>query len=439
MRTFIKILSLVILLFLLACLASNFNFNDLSRRTRASTDLQFEIKQLKERVISLEEELSNQKLLDERVKLNQEALVVSTSDIAEYQPDQLYNEYYVEKHDIEPTSLKRQHYTDGKPSTVKYLAINHLPENKRKRILVTGGAGFVGSHLVDYLMQSGHEVTVVDNFFTGRKVNVLHWIGHPNFEFLHHDVINPLFIEVDEIYHMASPASPKHYMSNPVKTIKTNSVGTINMLGLAKRVGAKILIASSSEIYGDPAVHPQVETYWGNVNTMGPRSCYDEGKRIAEALSYAYNHQENLKVKVARIFNTYGPRMHINDGRVISNFIYQALKNESLTVYGLGLQTRSFQYVSDLVLGLIHLMNSNLTTPVNLGNPDEYKIVDLAKFIQVLIPESTSNLVFASSVQDDPKRRRPDITKAMRDLNWSPKVNLRNGLVRTVAYFRQQI
>lgn len=253
--------------------------------------------------------------------------------------------------------------------TVKFLNYKN-----RKRILVTGGAGFVGSHLVDRLMLAGHEVIVVDNFFTGRKRNVEHWVGHENFELVHHDIVRPLYLEVDEIYHLASPASPPHYMLNPVKTIKTNTLGTINMLGLAKRVGARVLIASTSEVYGDPNEHPQTETYWGHVNPIGPRACYDEGKRVAETLSYAYMRQEGVSVRVARIFNTFGPRMHMNDGRVVSNFILQALQNDSITIYGNGKQTRSFQYVTDLVDGLVALMASNYTLPVNIGNPVEHTI-----------------------------------------------------------------
>ena len=285
-----------------------------------------------------------------------------------------------------------------------------LNSMERKRIIITGGAGFVGSHLTDVLMKQGHEVKVLDNFFTGRKRNVEHWIGHPNFELITHDVVNPIMLEVDEIYHLASPASPPHYMYNPIKTIKTNSVGTINMLGLAQRVGARVLLASTSEVYGDPEEHPQKETYRGNVNPIGPRACYDEGKRIAETLCYAYEKQGGVEVRVARIFNTFGPRMNIGDGRVVSNFIIQALQNKDITVYGEGDQTRSFQYVSDLVAGLVALMNGNYTQPVNIGNPDEYTMLEFAKRV-IEITGSKSKIVFKPLPKDDPMRRKPDITR----------------------------
>ncbi|XP_055308830.1 UDP-glucuronic acid decarboxylase 1 isoform X2 [Sitodiplosis mosellana] len=321
----------------------------------------------------------------------------------------------------------------------KYPDVLFLNYKNRKRILITGGAGFVGSHLVDRLMMQGHEIIVADNFFTGRKRNVEHWLGHENFELIHHDIVNPLFIEVDEIYHLASPASPPHYMYNPVKTIKTNTVGTINVLGLAKRVGAKVLIASTSEVYGDPTVHPQPESYWGHVNPIGPRACYDEGKRVSETLSYAYAKQENVNVRVARIFNTYGPRMHMNDGRVVSNFILQALQNQSITIYGNGKQTRSFQYISDLIDGLVALMGSNYTQPVNIGNPVEHTIEEFAVIIRDLVGGETSKTETMPAVEDDPQRRKPDISRAKKFLNWEPRVPLKVGLEKTIEYFRKEL
>lgn len=336
-------------------------------------------------------------------------------------------------HDLEMKVNKLQQLAP-KP----YPKVKKLNYSEKKRILVTGGAGFVGSHLVDKLMKDGHEVTIVDNFFTGSKRNIEHWIGHENFELIRHDIVNPLYIEVDQIYHLASPASPPHYMFNPVKTIKTNTMGTINLLGLARRVGARVLVASTSEVYGDPEVHPQSEDYWGHVNPIGPRSCYDEGKRVAEALCYAYAKQEKVEVRVARIFNTYGPRMHINDGRVVSNFILQALQNHSITIYGSGKQTRSFQYVSDLVDGLVALMNSNYSLPLNLGNPEEYTIEEFATVIKSIVG-GNSPIVKQTGVQDDPQRRKPDIRRAKLYLNWQPKVSLKEGLQKTVQYFQKEL
>jgi UDP-glucuronate decarboxylase len=324
------------------------------------------------------------------------------------------------------------------PPKQVFPKIKFLGYKDRKRILITGGAGFVGSHLVDKLMLEGHEVFVADNFFTGQKRNIEHWMGHENFEILHHDIVNPLFIEVDEIYHLASPASPPHYMYNPVKTIKTNTVGTVNMLGLAKRTKARILIASTSEVYGDPEVHPQPESYWGHVNPIGPRACYDEGKRVAETLSYAYAKQTGVDVRVARIFNTYGPRMHANDGRVVSNFVLQALQNEPITVYGSGEQTRSFQYVSDLVNGLVKLMASNYTQPVNIGNQSERSINDFATTIRDMVG-GNSKIVHEPAVEDDPQRRQPDITRAKAVLGWEPTVPLDKGLEKTIEYFRNEL
>uniref|UniRef100_A0A8C7Z819 UDP-glucuronic acid decarboxylase 1 n=1 Tax=Oryzias sinensis TaxID=183150 RepID=A0A8C7Z819_9TELE len=316
----------------------------------------------------------------------------------------------------------------------KYPPVKFLSEKDRKRILITGGAGFVGSHLTDKLMMDGHEVTVVDNFFTGRKRNVEHWIGHENFELINHDVVEPLYIEVDQIYHLASPASPPNYMYNPIKTLKTNTIGTLNMLGLAKRVGARLLLASTSEIYGDPEVHPQSEDYWGHVNPIGPRACYDEGKRVAETMCYAYMKQEGVEVRVARIFNTFGSRMHMNDGRVVSNFILQALQGEPLTVR----MTRVCLLCSDLVNGLVLLMNSNISSPVNLGNPEEHTILEFARLIKSLVV-SHSQIQFLAEAQDDPQRRRPDIRKAKMLLGWEPVVPLEEGLNKTIQYFSREL
>ncbi|BAY97190.1 NAD-dependent epimerase/dehydratase [Tolypothrix tenuis PCC 7101] len=306
------------------------------------------------------------------------------------------------------------------------------------RILVTGGAGFIGSHLIDRLIADGHEILCLDNFYTGNKDNIVKWLDNPYFELIRHDITEPIRLEVDQIYHLACPASPVHYQYNPVKTVKTNVMGTLNMLGLAKRVKARFFLASTSEVYGDPEVHPQTEEYRGSVNPIGIRSCYDEGKRIAETLAFDYYRQNKVDIRVVRIFNTYGPRMLENDGRVVSNFIVQALRGEPLTVYGDGSQTRSFCYVSDLVEGFIRLMNSDYVGPVNLGNPDEYTILELAEAVQNLInPEA--KIKFEPLPSDDPRRRRPDITKAKTLLNWEPTVPLQQGLKLTVEDFRNRI
>jgi UDP-glucuronate decarboxylase len=306
------------------------------------------------------------------------------------------------------------------------------------KILVTGGAGFIGSHLIDRLMKEQHEVLCLDNFYTGTKRNVRQWIGHPNFELIRHDVTEPIRLEVNQIYHLACPASPVHYQYNPIKTTKVNFLGTLNMLGLAKRVKAKFLLASTSEVYGDPDVHPQPEDYRGNVNTIGIRSCYDEGKRIAETLSFDYHREHNVDIHVARIFNTYGPRMLEDDGRVVSNFISQSLRGKPLTVYGDGSQTRSFCYVENLVDGLIKLMESDRTGPINLGNPEEYTILELAQKIRDRLNPS-QEIVFRPLPQDDPRQRKPDITKAESWLNWQPNIPLEEGLNRTIAEFKQRI
>ena len=306
------------------------------------------------------------------------------------------------------------------------------------RILVTGGAGFIGSHMIDRLMQAGHDVICLDNFFTGHKRNIQHWFGNPNFELVRHDITEPIRLEVDQIYHLACPASPVHYQYNPVKTIKTNVMGTLNMLGLAKRIKARFLLASTSEVYGDPEVHPQSEDYRGNVNTIGIRSCYDEGKRVAETLAFDYHRQNGVDIRVARIFNTYGPRMLENDGRVVSNFVGQALKDIPLTVYGDGSQTRSFCYVDDLVEGLIRLMNGDFIGPVNLGNPSEYTILQLAQTIQKMV-NPDAELRFETLPQDDPKRRKPDITRAKTHFNWEPTISLQDGLEKTIADFQMRL
>ncbi len=307
---------------------------------------------------------------------------------------------------------------------------------RRNRILVTGGAGFLGSHLIDRLLDRGDEVLCVDNLFTGDKSNLDHLFGHPRFEFMRHDICFPLYVEVDQIYNLACPASPIHYQFDPVQTTKVSVIGAINMLGLAKRVKARIMQASTSEVYGDPTLHPQPETYWGNVNTIGPRACYDEGKRCAETLFFDYHRQHQLDIKVVRIFNTYGPRMHPNDGRVVSNFIIQALQGHPITIYGDGQQTRSFCYVDDLVEGFLRMMDtgSELPGPVNLGNPNEFTIKELAEEVLDLTG-SKSQLVNKALPQDDPRQRQPDISLASQKLSWTPKTQLRAGLVKTIKYF----
>lgn len=303
-----------------------------------------------------------------------------------------------------------------------------------KRILITGGAGFIGSHLSEKLLNEGNDIICLDNFFTGSKDNIRHLIGNNKFELVRHDIIKEYFAEVDQIYNLACPASPIHYQYNPIKTMKTSVMGVINMLGLAKRCNARILQASTSEVYGNPVIHPQVETYWGNVNPIGLRSCYDEGKRCAETLMMDYNRQNNIDIRIARIFNTYGPNMAINDGRVISNFIIQALKNEPITVYGKGTQTRSFCYVTDMIDALVKLMESNFIGPVNLGNPEEYKIIELAELI-IELTNSKSKIIFEALPSDDPVQREPDISLAKIKLNWEPSTPLKKGLLLTINYF----
>ncbi len=304
------------------------------------------------------------------------------------------------------------------------------------RILVTGGAGFLGSHLCDRLIEQGHDVICLDNFFTGSKKNVEHLIGKHSFELVRHDITQPILLEVDRIYNLACPASPVHYQYNPVKTIKTSLLGAVNMLGLAKRVRARILQASTSEIYGDPTVHPQIEEYWGNVNPIGIRSCYDEGKRVAETLFMDYHRQNKVDIRIVRIFNTYGPRMHPNDGRVVSNFIVQALQNKDITVYGDGSQTRSFCFASDLVEAILRMMEQSEIGPINIGNSGEFTILELAEKV-IKLTSSKSKIVKEPLPSDDPKQRKPDISKAKKFLNWEPKVNLEEGLVQTIEYFKK--
>ncbi len=307
------------------------------------------------------------------------------------------------------------------------------------RTLVTGGAGFLGSHLCERLLGDGHEVICLDNFFSGRRANVRHLMANPDFELIRHDVVEPILLEVDRIYHLACPASPVHYQYNPVKTIKTSVMGTINMLGVAKRVQARILLASTSEVYGDPQAHPQSESYWGNVNPVGVRSCYDEGKRVAESLMMDYHRQNKVEIRIARIFNTYGPRMAISDGRVVSNFCVAALRGEDLTIYGDGSQTRSFAYVSDIVEGLVRMMEApDFIGPVNLGNPDEFSISELAR-LAIELAASSSRTVNGPARPDDPVRRRPDIALARQRLDWEPRIPLRKGLALTIDYFRKHL
>ncbi len=307
------------------------------------------------------------------------------------------------------------------------------------RVLVTGGAGFIGSYLCEHLLNDGHEVLCLDNFFTGTKENIIHLMDNHRFELIRHDITEPIMLEVDRIYHFACPASPVHYQYNPVKTIKTNVMGTINMLGLAKRVKARVMLASTSEVYGDPKIHPQTEEYWGHVNPIGPRSCYDEGKRVAETLMMDYHRQNNVDIKIIRIFNTYGPRMAINDGRVVSNFIVQALRGEDITVYGDGKQTRSFCYIDDLVDGIFKMMDADeFTGPVNLGNPSEFTILELAELV-IELTGSKSRIKYLPKPQDDPVQRQPDITLAKKRLNWEPRIPLREGLKKTIEYFDAQL
>ena len=310
----------------------------------------------------------------------------------------------------------------------------------RGRVLVSGGAGFIGSHLCERLLADGFDVLCVDNFYSSTRDNIAHLLDNPRFEIIRHDVTFPLFVEVDQIFHLACPASPVHYQRDPVQTTKTAVHGSINMLGLAKRTGARILLTSTSEVYGDPLVHPQSEDYWGNVNPIGPRACYDEGKRAAETLFFDYHRQHGLDIKVARLFNTYGPRMHPNDGRVVSNFVVSALKGESLTVYGDGSQTRSFCYVSDLIEGLLALMNSSpdVTGPINLGNPGEFTIAELADLV-IEMTDTSAGVTYLPLPTDDPTRRQPDITRANEQLQWSPTVSLREGLMPTIEYFRAAV
>ncbi|XP_076900962.1 UDP-glucuronic acid decarboxylase 4-like [Bidens hawaiensis] len=362
-------------------------------------------------------------------------IVVALPSMSPLQYEQISGSFYV----AELTSLPRRIAYELHSGHVN--AGGKIPlglKSKSLRVLVTGGSGFVGSHLVDRLMARGDSVIVVDNLFTGRKDNILHHLRNPRFELIRHDVVEPILLEVDQIYHLACPASPVHYKYNPIKTIKTNVVGTLNMLGLAKRVNARFLLTSTSEVYGDPLEHPQVETYWGNVNPIGVRSCYDEGKRVAETLTMDYHRGLNLEVRIARIFNTYGPRMCLDDGRVVCNFVAQALRKEPMTVYGDGKQTRSFQYVSDLVEGLMRLMEGDHVGPFNLGNPSEFTMLKLAKVVQDTI-DPNARIEFRPNTEDDPHKRKPDISRAKELLGWQPMVPLQEGLPMMVSDFRQRI
>ncbi|XP_011011217.1 PREDICTED: UDP-glucuronic acid decarboxylase 2-like isoform X1 [Populus euphratica] len=367
-------------------------------------------------------------------------LLPSSSSSSPYEHDPIPNTFSHFSHEL-TTPMRYKYYEPLRVGFQSASSGGKIPlglKSKSLRIVVTGGAGFVGSHLVDRLIARGDSVIVVDNFFTGRKENVMHHFKNPRFELIRHDVVEPLLLEVDQIYHLACPASPVHYKHNPVKTIKTNVVGTLNMLGLAKRVGARFLLTSTSEVYGDPLQHPQVETYWGNVNPIGVRSCYDEGKRTAETLTMDYHRGADVEVRIARIFNTYGPRMCIDDGRVVSNFVAQALRKEPMTVYGDGKQTRSFQFVSDLVEGLMRLMEGEHVGPFNLGNPGEFTMLELAKVVQETI-DPNARIEFRPNTEDDPHKRKPDITKAKDLLGWEPKISLRQGLPMMVSDFRQRI